>query len=447
MMLSSPRITRFTNGLLLSDNGLVEGDLLVDGQTGKILRPQSAFYESHLTPSATIDLDGKIISPGFIDVQLNGAYDFDFSVPSGMYAERLRATNRALVQSGVTSYLPSVTSSKPEVYRAVLPYLRPTGSAKKAEDGAESLGAHVEGPFLSPTRNGVHNAGILLKAESFADLEACYGAENLRRGSVIKKITAAPELGDMVSLISELRSRNIIFSIGHTDASLSEGKNAIEAGATMVTHIFNCMRPFGHRDPGIVGLLGQSDSATSSPQSSRASSPISSSMNSPRRSLASNREGENLSTDLLRPFFGLIADGIHLHSSSVRIAYQAHPRGAILVTDAMRLVGCPDGTYDWTNGDRIIKKGAVVTLKANGRMAGSAITLIQCVNNFRRFTGCSVAEALACVTSHPAKMLGEEKRKGFLEGDMDADLVILDTDHEGELVVDQVWKFGRKMCG
>jgi N-acetylglucosamine-6-phosphate deacetylase len=265
MMLSSPHITRFTNGLLLSDNGLVEGDLLVDGQTGKILRPQSAFYESHLTPSATIDLDGKIISPGFIDVQLNGAYDFDFSVPSGMYAERLRATNRALVQSGVTSYLPSVTSSKPEVYRAVLPYLRPTGSAKKAEDGAESLGAHVEGPFLSPMRNGIHNSSILLKAESFADLEACYGAENLRRGSVIKKITAAPELGDMVSLISELRSRNIIFSIGHTDASFSEGKNAIEAGATMVTHIFNCMRPFGHRDPGIVGLLGQSDSASLKP--------------------------------------------------------------------------------------------------------------------------------------------------------------------------------------
>jgi N-acetylglucosamine-6-phosphate deacetylase len=170
-------------------------------------------------------------------------------------------------------------------------------------------------------------------------------------------------------------------------------------------------------------------------------------MNSPRRSLASNREGEDISTDLVRPFFGLIADGIHLHSSSVRIAYQAHSCGAILVTDAMRLVGCPDGTYDWTNGDRIIKKGAFVTLEANGRMAGSAITLIQCVNNFRRFTGCSVAEALACVTSHPAKMLGEEKRKGSLEGDMDADLVILDTDHEGELVVDQVWKFGRKMCG
>lgn len=128
------------------------------------------------------------------------------------------------------------------------------------------------------------------------------------------------------------------------------------------------------------------------------------------------------------------------------MAYQAHPKGTILVTDAMKLAGCSDGTYDWTNGDRITE-GALLTLEANGRIAGSAVTLIECVNNFRRFTGCVVGEALACVTSHPAKMLGEEKRKGAPEGDMDADLVVLDTDHEGELVVDQVWKFGKKVYG
>lgn len=446
-MSTSPRITKFTNGLVFRDNDLVEEDLLVDSHSGKIVRPQSTFYGSQLVPDQVIDLNGKIVSPGFIDVQLNGGYNFDFSVPKDTYAEELRATNRLLIRSGVTSYLPSVTSSRPEVYHAVLPHLGPAGATRVAEDGAESLGAHVEGPFLSPARNGIHSPDVLVEAKSFADLQACYGASNLERGSTIKKITAAPELGEMMSIIPELTSRDIVFSIGHTDASLSEGQKAVEAGSTMVTHMFNAMRPFGHRDPGIVGLLGQNDSSPPSPRSSQYSSPISSGKSSPRHSINLSIENENSSGDSKRPFFGLIADGIHLHASSVKIAYQAYPEGAILVTDAMKLAGCPDGTYDWTNGDRIVKKGAVLTLETNGRIAGSAVTMIECLNNFLKFTGCTVAEVLACVTSHPAAMLGEEKRKGALKADMDADLVILDSDSNGELVVHQVWKFGKKVHG
>lgn len=446
-MTTHPRITKFTNGWVLRGNELVEGDLLVDSHSGKIVRPQSAFYGSLLVPDQVVNLNGKIISSGFIDVQLNGAYNFDFSVPKDTYAEELKTINRLLIRSGVTSYLPSVTSSRPEVYHAVLPHLGPAGEGRTAENGTESLGAHVEGPFLSPARNGIHNADVLLEANSFADLEECYGAANLKRGSTIRKITAAPELGEMVSLIPELSSRDIVFSIGHTDASLSEGQAAVEAGATMVTHMFNAMRPFGHRDPGIVGLLGQNDSSPPSPRSSQYSSPISSGKSSPRHSISLSGENESTSGESKRPFFGLIADGIHLHSSSVKIAYQAYPEGAILVTDAMKLAGCSDGTYDWTNGDRIVKKGAVLTLETNGRIAGSAVTMIECLNNFLKFTGCTIAEALACVTRHPAAMLGEERRKGALDADMDADLVILDSDEKGELVVDQVWKFGKKVHG
>ena len=145
-----------------------------------------------------------------------------------------------------------------------------------------------------------------------------------------------------------------------------------------------------------------------------------------------------------KPFFGLIADGIHLHSSSIQIAHAAHPSGTSLVTDAMQLAGCADGTYDWTNGERIVKKGPLLTLEANGRIAGSAIELIDCVNKFRKWTNCAAAEALACVTSNPAKMLGAGvvDRKGGLKAGMDADLVILDETSDGTLVVDQVWKFG-----
>lgn len=133
----------------------------MDSESGQILDLKSISDEPHLVPDRIIDLNGKILSPGFIDVQLNGSHELDFSVPSATYAEDLRSVNRLLIRSGVTSYMPSVTSSRPQVYPAVLPHLGPSGSARIAEDGAESLGAHVEGPFISPARNGVHNIDVL----------------------------------------------------------------------------------------------------------------------------------------------------------------------------------------------------------------------------------------------------------------------------------------------
>jgi len=174
------------------------------------------------------------------------------------------------------------------------------------------------------------------------------------------------------------------------------------------------MRPLHHRNPGIFGLLG-----------------------SPSSSIA-------------KPYFGIIADGIHIHPTSIKIAWNAHPSGLILVTDAMRLSGMPDGVYDWTNGSRIIKKGALLTLEENGKIAGSSIELIDCVTNFLNWTGTSVVEALRAVTETPARMLGVENIKGTLKEGADADLVVLDFLEGGvgadkQVVVDQVWKFGRKV--
>ena len=147
---------------------------------------------------------------------------------------------------------------------------------------------------------------------------------------------------------------------------------------------------------------------------------------------------------LLQPYFGLIADGIHLSAQTLKIAYSAHPEGAILVTDAQKFAGCPDGAYEWRGEDRFLKEGKVLRLESNGRIAGSVVDLIDCVNNFKRYTGCGSAKALGCVTSAPAKMLGSdvEKSKGRLEVGMDADLVVLDEGLDGDLTVQQVWKFG-----
>jgi N-acetylglucosamine-6-phosphate deacetylase len=128
----------------------------------------------------------------------------------------------------------------------------------------------------------------------------------------------------------------------------------------------------------------------------------------------------------------------------LKIAYSAFPSGAILVTDALKFAGLPDGKYIWTNGDEIIKEGLVIKHAHNGRLAGVASSLIECINNFRRFTACGTAAALECVTSHPAQMLGEDvaAKKGALNPGMDADLVVLSGNKDEDLVVEQVWKFG-----
>jgi N-acetylglucosamine-6-phosphate deacetylase len=416
---SSETITKLTNCRLIRGSKLVVGDLWVSSLTGRILDGQQVFYDSHnsnrVVPDRVIDLGGKIVSPGLIDVQLNGAYNVNFSqVPepadgktSGeVFAEKVEEVNRKLVSSGVTAYLPTLTSSKRDVYHAVLPHLGPS-EGRQASSGSESLGAHCEGPFLSPTKNGCHPVEVLVEApRRFADIADMYGAENVQSGK-IKMITAAPELSGITESIPAMRKHNIIYSLGHSEATYEDASAAVQAGGTMITHLFNAMRPLNHRNPGIFGVLGTSETEAAK-----------------------------------RPYFGLIADGIHLHPSSIKIAYGMHPQGCVLVTDAMHLVGMPDGIYPSAVNGNIEKTGSRLTLEGRpDKIAGSAVTLMECVRNFIEWTGASVPEAVAAVTSTPAKMLGLEGTKGCLEIDADADLVVFD-DSEGKLDVRQVWKFG-----
>ncbi|KUI59076.1 Putative N-acetylglucosamine-6-phosphate deacetylase [Cytospora mali] len=425
LITGSPRngITKFTNCRLAKGDALVQEDLWVSSSTGKILETQQAFYDDFVLPDQTIDLGGRILSPGLIDVQLNGAFGVNFSMvvsDVSQYGKSVRDLNRRLVQTGVTSYVPTVTSQTSDLYQKVLPYLGPSGFKRIAEDGAESLGAHCEGPFLNPGKHGIHNVEVLREAYSFKDLEDMYGAENINpemtQGPLpVRMITAAPELGNMTQLIPDLQSRGIIFSMGHSEATYEEASAAVAAGTTMITHLFNAMRPLHHRNPGIFGVLGHAES-------------------------------------LPRPFFGIISDGIHLHPTTIKIAYNAHPDGFILVTDAMHMVGLPDGRYKWTNGEGeyyIIKKGFVLTLEGTDSIAGSSITLIECVNNFLKWTGSSIPNALRAVTSTPAEMLGLKGVKGSLDAGADADLIIFseekDADGANRLAIDEVWKFGTKV--
>ncbi|EWC44983.1 hypothetical protein DRE_01042 [Drechslerella stenobrocha 248] len=406
--LPTDTIVRLTNCKIPIDNRLVAGSLLVNSTTGLIISPREAFYDSRLTTGSIVDLGGRVLVPGFIDVQINGAYGFDFSDASKTeqgYAKSLQDVNRRLVNTGVTSYLPTITSQKNHVYHKVLPQLGP--SPRDASLGSSSLGAHLEGPFLNPQKNGIHPRHVLQSpGDGLRSLQTVYGEDSLSKA--VKMITLAPELlppASLASITSALSSNNIVLSAGHSTATYAQ---LVESNISMVTHLFNAMNQPQQREPGIPGAV------------------LSSGEPHPR-------------------YFGIIADGVHVHPVNVKWAYRSNPAGMCLVTDAMSLLGLPDGDYEWGNGENIVKTGTLLTLKGTTTIAGSCVTLVDCLNNLMRFAGVGVAEAVKCVTATPARMLGLEGIKGSLGVGADADLCVLSVQSDGSVAVDQVWKFGVKV--
>jgi N-acetylglucosamine-6-phosphate deacetylase len=192
---------------------------------------------------------------------------------------------------------------------------------------------------------------------------------------------------------------NIVVSLGHTAATFEEGKAGLASGATLITHLYNAMPSFHHRSPGIVGLLG----STLTPSSSSSSSE------------------EEISF-----FYSVIADGIHCHPAAVSLAYNSHSQGCVLITDGMSALGCGDGEFALGDMNVTVKNGEARLKDVGNTLAGAVCSLDQCVRNFVKFTGCSIAEAVDCVTRNPAKVLKMEDTIGSLEDGMRGDFVLLD---------------------
>lgn len=385
-------------------------------QDGRIIDP-TALYGLR-NPDTRIDAKGMIISPGLVDVQLNGAFGYDFTFNSDDIDKCLDVVSRGVLLQGCTSFCPTMVSSTPENYHKVLPHLgkRP-GSLS---NGAESLGAHTEGPFMNPIKKGAHELACLSTAPNgMADFAKCYGVENLKHN--VTYMTVAPEVEGVLDAIPQLIEEcNIGISQGHSVASHEIARKAQQNGAGMITHLFNAMTNFHHRDPGIIGLLGNSAGIKTLPSGMpNTGKPI---------------------------FYGVICDGIHVHPNSVKIAYRSHPAGVVLVTDAMGAMGLPNGQYKLGNmsvdvgptNSSLKESPRAAFIQGTNTLAGSIVTLIECVRNFKKFTQCSTVEAIEAATLHPARMLGIEHTKGTLNYGADADIIFLTED----LVVKQVYVRG-----
>ena len=376
-------VTRFTNCRVLRAHSLRHEDLWVCG--GLVVDPQVYFWE-HRVADAVIDCEGHIIAPGYIDLQFNGAFGCDFSTPKDLGAS-VKKVAEGVLPHGVTAFLATVITSSAETYRAVLPHLVPT---KGSVRGASLLGVHLEGPFISEQKAGCHPPEHILAPDGKADALRRAVGESVAH---VRMVTLAPEYEHAAPLIGELRARGAVVAAGHSCATIEELEASRRVGVSMVTHLFNAMPAFTPREPGLVGLLG-----------------------------SSSLKGDGSAP---RAWFGLIADGIHVHPASVNIASNAQPDSVVLVTDAMAAMGLPDGKHRFgdvevdVRGERAYKAGT-------DTLAGATVPLDACVRRYAKFAGCGVVRALESASLHPAQCLGIDGSKGRLDVGCDADLILVD---------------------
>lgn len=328
------------------------------------------------TPDEVVDAEGLLVAPGFIDLQVNGAFGHDFTAAP----DTIWPVAAELPRYGVTAFLPTIITSPLAAVAAARTVL--TAGPYGAFRGATPLGLHLEGPFLNPGKKGAHNPAYLQAPDraTAADWSPEQG---------VRLVTLAPELPGAAALIGELAARGVVVSAGHSLATYDEGEAAVAAGVRYGTHLFNAMTAVHHRDPGLSLALLDDDRVT----------------------------------------IGLIPDGLHVHPALVRLVWERlGPQRLNVVTDAMAALGMPPGTYQL--GDHAVTVDGSCARLESGTLAGCIVPLDEALRNLVSYTGCTLAQAIATVTTTPARLLGIAAERGTLRPGAAADFVLLTPDLE-----------------
>ena len=342
-----------------------QGLRLVVIEDGRVAR----IADAGEAPAEAIGGADAWIVPGLVDAQLNGGFGVDFGDPA---AEVARAAN-ALPSTGVTAFVPTIVSAAPDRYAPSIANL----SGPMPPGVARPLGIHLEGPYLSPEYRGTHDASALRPP----DIGEARGW--LAEGPV-RIVTLAPELPGAIELIEWLTAEGVIVAIGHTDASWQQADDAIRAGARLGTHLYNAMRPFHHRDPGVVG-----------------------------RFLA---PGVTVS---------VVCDGIHVAPEVIAmIARLKAPDELIFVTDGLAALGQPPGRYR-LDSQEVASDGTVARL-ADGTFSGSVSPMAPALGRLVA-SGLAAETVIRAASTNPARLLGVEDELGRIEVGRVADLCLLDA--------------------
>jgi len=331
-----------------------------------------------------VDFGDGILAPGLVDIHIHGGAGHDVMEQA---PDALACVERLLARHGVSSYFPTTVTAPLDITFSALQRLADAIEQAEADETAgelraRPLGIHLEGPFLSHSKRGVHPPENLLAPDP-AVFEKFWQAS---RGK-IRLLTIAPELPSALQVIEQAVSRGVCVSLGHSDADLDSTRAAVAAGARHATHTFNAMRPLGHRDPGILGEV----------------------LTDPR-----------VSADV-------IADGVHVDPTVVQLFLKAKgPDAAVLITDANAATGMPDGRYRLGPFEFEVQDGRCL---ANGKLAGSVLTMDRAVRNVVKFAGWNLQQAVRLATLNPARVAGAANQ-GQLKAGVSADLVVLSPEGE-----------------
>jgi N-acetylglucosamine-6-phosphate deacetylase len=356
-------------------------------EDGRITEISSLSKKEVVVHTRLVDFGDAVLAPGFFDIHIHGGAGLDLMRASASDLPRL---GKFLASHGVTAYFPTTVAAPLDATYSALGHLADAiefGEKMTAGigDGAQAhpLGIHLEGPFLSHKRRGVHPPENLLQP-TLGIFDKLWQAA---RGHV-RMMTIAPEIPGAMEVISEAARRGVCVSIGHSDAEMPISRDAVAAGARHATHTFNAMRPLDHRDPGILGEVLSDDRITAD----------------------------------------LIADGIHVAPPVVKLFLQAKgPERAVLITDAISATGMPDGRYQLGPILVDVKQGRCTS---NGSLAGSVLTMDRAVRNVTQFSNWSLRDAVRAASLNPARAVGMPENFGVLAPGSRADFTVLSPDGE-----------------
>jgi N-acetylglucosamine-6-phosphate deacetylase len=361
-------VEEITNPLLVIEDGL-------------IAEVSSRDSHASLAKATVVDFGDAALVPGFLDIHIHGGAGLDVMRASPAELPRL---GRFLVSHGVTGYFATTVAAPLDATCAALERLADAIEQMTKVNGdppeARPLGIHLEGPFLSHKRRGVHPPEYLVEP-TVPIFEKLWQAA---RGHV-RMITIAPEIPGAMEVIAEAARRKICVSIGHSDAELPVARAAVQAGARHATHTFNAMRPLDHRNPGIIGEVLSDDTMTAD----------------------------------------IIVDGIHVSPEVVKLFLRAKgPERAVLITDAISATGMPDGRYQLGPIQVDVKDGKAT---AGDSLAGSVLTMDRAVRNVTQFSNWTLAQAVRAATLNPAQAVGLSAKFGRLAVGTEASFVVLSS--------------------